>query len=110
MFLTWAADVRRNWAELEGTRGTLRVDDGTLVLLQSGPKRRVRRWPYPPALSEGSHHPDWFAGVASGFVAEVTDPTARGVNLAQASLCLTLLTLAQESSRRGGNPLPVTGQ
>lgn len=109
VFLTWAADVRRNWAELQGTQGTIRVDDGTLVLIQSSPKRRERRWPCPPALSEGSHHPDWFRGVASGFVAEVTDAAPRAVNLAEAGLCVTLVSLAQESSRRGGKPLPVTG-
>ena len=107
VFLTWASDVRRNWAELGGTHGTIRVEDGTLVLIQSRSQRRERRWPCPPPLSEGSHHPDWFGGVANGFVAEVTDATARGVNLAEASLCVTFLTLAQESSRRGGDSLPV---
>src|SRR5919109_1587008 len=56
VFLTWASDVRRIWAELEGTRGTIRVEDGTLVLVQSSPIRREQRWPCPPALSEGSHH------------------------------------------------------
>jgi predicted dehydrogenase len=109
VFLTWASDVRRIWAELEGTRGTIRVEDGTLVLFQSSPKRREQRWSCPPALSEGSHHPDWFAGVASGFVAEVRDATVRGVNLAEAALCVTLLSLAQESSQRGGRLLPVAG-
>jgi predicted dehydrogenase len=109
VFLTWASDVRRIWAELEGTRGTIRVEDGTLVLLQSSPKQREWRWPCPPALSEGSHHPGWFEGVASGFVAAVTDASARGTNLAQAELCLTLLSLAQESSRRGGHLLPIAG-
>lgn len=107
VFLTWAADVRRNWVALEGTQGTIRVEDATLALIQSGPPRRERRWLCPPALSVGSHHPDWFGGVASGFIAEVTGATTRGVNLAEASLCVRLLTLAQESSRRGGHPLPV---
>jgi predicted dehydrogenase len=107
VFLTWAADVRRNRAELQGTEGTLRVEDATLALIPSGPQRREQRWLCPPALSAGSHHPDWFDGVASGFIAEVTDATARGVNLAEASLCVRLLTLAQASSRRGGQALPV---
>ena len=109
VFLTWASDVRRIWVELEGTHGTIRVEDGTLVLVQSSPIRREQRWLCPPALSEGSHHPDWFEGVASGFVAEVRDATVRGVNLAEAALCVTLLSLAQESSRRGGHLLPVVG-
>ena len=105
--LTWAADARRNRAELEGTHGTIRVEDGALVLIQSRPVRCERRWPCPPALSEGSHHPDWFEGVTRGFVAEMTDASVRGANLAEASLCVALLTLARESSWRGGQPLPV---
>jgi predicted dehydrogenase len=107
VFLTWASDVRQIRAELEGTCGTIRVEDGTVVLIQSRPHRREQQWPCPPALSEGSHHPDWFGRVASGFIAEVKEVTARSVNLAEAALCVRLLTLAQESSRRGGHLLPV---
>ncbi len=107
VFLTWAADQRRNWIELEGTEGTIRVEDDVLVLSPSLPRRGARRWPYRPALSSGSYHREWFQGVASEFVQEVTGGAPRGANLEVASLCVLLQTLARESSRRNGDRLPV---
>ncbi len=107
IFLTWASDQRRNWIELEGARGSIRVDDDVLTLSRSAPRGVEQRWPYRPPLSNGSYHPDWFLGVAAEFVAEVTGPAERGANLAVASVCVALQTLARESSRRGGELLPV---
>ena len=107
VFLTWASDQRRNWIELEGTRGTLRVEDDVLVLSPSGDRQSEQRWLYRPALSNGSYHPDWFGGVASEFVAEVKGSTRKGANLAVASVCVALQTLARESNRRHGDLLPV---
>ncbi len=107
IFLTWASDERRNRVTIQGTSGLIRVDGDTLELFESDPRRPLRRWRFPQSLSEGSHHPDWFGGVASGFLSEVAEPTARGENLAEASLCVTLLALARESSGRGGEPLAV---
>ncbi|MGH9369087.1 MAG: hypothetical protein ACRD3M_15600, partial [Thermoanaerobaculia bacterium] len=60
-----------------------------------------------PSIAEGSHHPEWFQGVVKEFLREVGEPAARGRNLEEASLCSTLLALAQESGRRGGATLPV---
>jgi hypothetical protein len=68
------------------------------VVLQS--KSRERRWSCPPSLAEGSHHPDWFGGVASDFVA-----AARGAaksNHDEAVLCARLIDAAQRSSAAGG--------
>jgi len=107
VFLTWASDQRRNWIELEGTRGTIRVEDDVLVLNPSADRQGEQRWPYRPALSNGSYHPDWFHGVASEFVAEVTGSTRRGANLRVASVCVALQTLARESNRRNGDMLRV---
>jgi predicted dehydrogenase len=103
ILLTWAADERRNWAEVVGDGGTLTLADDTLVLTRDG---RTERWPCPPALSNGSVHPDWFAPVAGQFVAEVGG-AGDGANLAEASLCVVLESLARESSERGGRPLAV---
>ena len=61
ILLTWAADERRNWAQVRGSEGTLELQDDTLVLTRG---TRTERWPCPPALSKGSTHPDWFAAVA----------------------------------------------
>ncbi len=60
-----------------------------------------------PSIAEGSHHPEWFAGVIEEFLEEVERPGRRGRNLEEAELCATLLAVAQESSRRGGASLPV---
>jgi len=104
IFLTWAADKRLTWAELEGTKGTIRVEDGEVVL-SSPAAGSERRWTF-PALSAGSHHPEWFGGVVTEFLAAVRNTMSRG-NLPEASLCVTLLELAQESNRQGCVWLPI---
>jgi len=105
ILLTWAADERRNWARLDGADGSLELRDDTLVLTHD--TRTERQWPCPPALSNGSVHPDWFAPVAGEFVAEATGRGGDGANLAEASLCVLLESLARESSRCDGETLPV---
>ena len=99
ILLTWAADERRNWAEIVGTTGRLELRDGTLDLHGAG---ETRSWECPPALSEGSQHPEWFAAVADEFVDEVTGRTATGGNLAEATQCVMLESAARESDRHGG--------
>lgn len=108
ILLTWASDVRRNWAELTGTEGTIQLEDDTLVLKRSGRECLEQRWPCPPALSDGSHHPDWFHRVADHFLAAITGSMPRSANLAEASLCAVLETLARESSRRAGQVLSLS--
>ena len=107
VFLTWAADARQTGAELEGTRGSIRVEENTVVLNVAGTDRAEQRWTFPSSLSDGSHHPDWFGGVADGFVAGMRDETARRTNLSEASLCVAQLAMAQESNRQGGAWLPI---
>jgi predicted dehydrogenase len=106
VLLTWAADDRRNWAEVVGSEGTLRLEDDTLVLARAG-DGSDQRWLCPPGLSAGSHHAEWFHGVAREFIAAVTGAAAREGNLGEASLCAALEALARESSRRGQDILPV---
>ncbi|HYS16497.1 MAG TPA: Gfo/Idh/MocA family oxidoreductase [Candidatus Binatia bacterium] len=108
ILLTWAADVRRNWAEVSGTAGTLELRDDTLVLKGAGHGADLS-WPCPPALSDGSHHPDWFDAVASQFLAEATGASPRGANLAEAALCVALEHGARESSRQGGREMALSG-
>jgi predicted dehydrogenase len=103
VLLTWAADERRNWAALEGEAGRIELHDDTLVLWREG---RERRWPCAP-LSNGSHHPDWFRGVVDGFLAEVDGVGPAGATLAEAALCAAVEHVARESSRRGGEALPL---
>ena len=100
IYLTWAANERSNHIEVEGERGVIRVvGDSVLVRSASG----ERRWPCPPPLSEGSQHPDWFAGVAEDFCAAAAGGN-KG-NLDEALTCARLIDLAQRSSAAGGTRL-----
>lgn len=106
ILLTWAADERRNWARVTGTAGRIEIEDDTLVLSADGGERR---WPCPPALSNGSQHPDWFAAVTDEFVARVTGAAADGTNLAEATVCVAVEAAARESSQRGGEEVVLPG-
>ena len=101
ILLTWAADVRRNWAELTGDEGTLRLEDDILIMRRPGRPPHEQRWRHRPPLSEGGYHPDWFERVADHFLAAINGAAPRAENLAEASLCAMLESLARESSRQG---------
>jgi len=98
VFLTWAADERKNWARLAGTEGVIEVRDDTLVLERAGSEQR---WVFDAGLSDGSHHPDWFGAVAARFL-DAVQGADDGANLREARICLAIETAARESSRRGG--------
>jgi len=102
--LTWAADERRTRWQLVGTDGELLVDDDRLVL-RGEHTEDVR--PLSTALSAGSHHPEWFAGVIDSFRRELDDPAVRGANQAEAEQCLLLLSLAYASGAQGARTLDV---
>lgn len=102
ILLTWAADERRNRATVVGTHGAIRLDGNILELFRGGFPEPAMRREFPDSLSEGSHHPGWFEGVAAEFLAEIRDPSRRGRSLAEASVCLDLIGLARESSCREG--------
>ena len=106
ILLTWAADVRENWADVEGSRGRLELRDDTLVW-RDAEGGEAGQWRCPPRLSDGSHHPDWFRAVADEFVAEMTSGSPTRANLAEASLCVALESAARESSRHGGRLVTV---
>jgi predicted dehydrogenase len=103
--LTWAAEERRNHVEVDGTEGRIELRDDTLVLTGTG---GLRRWPGLPALSDGSHHPDWFHKVAERFLAAIAGDVPAEANLAEAAMCCEIEHLARESSRRGGVELPLS--
>jgi predicted dehydrogenase len=105
IFLTWAAEERANTIEIDGDQGEIRVVGDAVVLKSSN--AQDRRWSCPPSLSEGSHHPDWFGGVAEDFVSAAT---GRGKgNLEEAILCARLIDAAQRSSAVGGVQIPLHG-
>jgi predicted dehydrogenase len=97
IFLTWTAEERANRIEIEGARGRIHIEGADVVLKDAAGEHR---WNCPPALSEGSHHPDWFAGVVTDFLAAVAEG-GKG-NLDEALLCARMIDLAQRSSAAGG--------
>jgi hypothetical protein len=70
-------------------------------------KTKERSWFCPPALSEGSHHPDWFGGVAAEFLAAATGRA--NSNLSEAILCARLIDAARRSSAAGGVRVALAG-
>lgn len=96
VFLTWTADERANRIVIEGERGTISVVADAVIL--DGPEGR-QAWSCPPALSEGSHHPDRFSGVCSDFL----DAIGQGGegNIGEALMCARLIDRAQASDAAG---------
>jgi predicted dehydrogenase len=106
VFLTWASDVRENWAEVRGTHGTITLEDDRVVLKDAdGP---TREWRVAQPLSSGSQHPEWFGPVVDEFVRELTAARPTRANLEEASFCVAVESSARESSRLGGQPVAVT--
>ena len=66
IFLTWAAEKRLNEIEIEGEHGHIHLEGDTSFWLRARSGVSC-----PPALSEGSHHPDWFDGVVDDFLRAV---------------------------------------
>ncbi len=104
IFLTWAADERRNTARLTGTQGTIEIAERTLVVrvAERAPVETVFAQP----LSAGSYHPDWFAALLDDFREELYEPKLRGTNFREAETCCRLLELAYRSSAADGARLP----
>jgi predicted dehydrogenase len=102
--LTWAAAERRTCWRVVGDDGELLVDDDRLVL-RGQHSQHVEQ--LPTALSMGSHHPDWFAGVIDSFRTELDQPATRGANQTEAEWCLLLLSLAYASDAQGARTLDV---
>ena len=105
VLLTWASDQRRNLARITGTEGTIEILDDRLFLRGAGGEQH---WSFASGLSDGSQHPDWFHAVADQFVALATGESGDGGNLAEASLCVAVESVARESHRRGGQELPLS--
>ena len=104
VLLTWAADERRNWAEITGADGSIELADDTLVLRSGGFERR---WSFASGLSDGSQHPDWFHAVAAAFLGEIAGDAGESGNLDEAWTCAAVDSVARESNRRGGVEMPL---
>jgi predicted dehydrogenase len=100
--LTWAAPERRTEWRFVGADGQLVIDDDQ-VLMHSKSGQHSQR--LVTALSSGSHHPEWFAGVVDAFRQELDDPARRGTNQAEAEWCLLLLNRAYASGACDARPM-----
>jgi predicted dehydrogenase len=105
VFLTWAADERANRIAIEGPRGSISVS-GAAVVLETDEGSQA--FDCPPALSEGSHHPDRFGGVRDDFLAAIKDQGAD--NLDEAILCARLIDGAQASDAGNGSAVVIAGE
>jgi len=97
LHLTWRGVARSNWALFHGSRAALELRDDHILLREGAAERR---FDFPEKLSAGSAHPEWFADLLPGFLAEVRDPSARGGNLAEAGFVLDLIRRAYDGGRK----------
>ena len=88
IFLTWADSERANHAEIFGTKGVLRLDGGSLALFDVDGTRKVEEWSV-PSIADGSHHPDWFAGVVDGLLREGSESGATMASLVRGTMLRT---------------------
>jgi len=102
IYLTWSANERANHIEIEGDQGHISVASDEVIFRSDTGERR---WSCPPPLSQGSHHRDWFIGVAEDF--QHAAVSGRKGNLDEAVLCARLIDLVQRSSTAGGVRLPL---
>jgi predicted dehydrogenase len=102
IMLTWAASERRTRWQVVGTLGDVEVEDDCFVV--HSPSGDVRQT-LTSGLTASSHHPDWFSAVVDELSAEIDEPQRRGRSLAEAEMCLRLLTQAYASARRGAQQL-----
>jgi predicted dehydrogenase len=87
--LTWRGTVRRNAMTLCGDRGDVTIDDRMLHI-------NGRREVFDPALSAGSHHPDWFEAMLPEVVACFRDPARARLGLDEAASCLSIIREAYQ--------------
>jgi predicted dehydrogenase len=93
--LTWNGDLRRNTMRLTGDRGRIVVDDGTLrVETPTG----CDTTDFDRALSDGSHHEDWFAAMLPDVTAAFRDRQAAGRLFDEAAECLRVIHLAYRTA------------
>jgi predicted dehydrogenase len=91
--LTWNGETRNNFVRLTGSRGEIVVADDTLHLRSA----RVMSTTFPTALSNGSHHPDWFAAMLPDVVSWFRNPTLARPAFDEAAACLSIIHQAYGS-------------
>jgi len=90
IFLTWRAETRLNTVRLIGEKGEIAIDGSTLRV---GAESRD----FPEALSDGSHHADWFAAMLPDVMADFREPARASRSLAEVQTCLSVIRRAYRS-------------
>ena len=98
LFFTWAGDDRSNRVRIQGEKGSILVDDDTIMLEAPQGSREIQ---FPEALSQGSHHPEWYGEVIENFVSEIRDPERAARNFIEAGWCQAMMETCGVSSTEG---------
>lgn len=98
LFFTWSGDERKNTVTIEGEKGSLVVDDDMIIVDNHEGRQEIM---FDQALSQGSHHPDWYGAVMADFAAEITDADQAGRNFIEAGWCQHMMEMCTLSSSEG---------
>ena len=105
VYLSWRSPVRRNFVLAHGSLGLIEVRDDDIRLESKDKPLNVVHTG--EKLSAGSAHPAWMRLLLEDFLRELSDPSERGKNLAEAGLCRKLITGARQSHDLGGKAIPI---
>ena len=88
--LTWNGSARSNVIRLVGERGDIVIGDDTLHVGGSVTGAVT----FAPALSAGSHHPDWFSAMLPDVLASFRNPALARPVFEEAAECLSIIQRA----------------
>ncbi len=98
LFFTWAGKRRENVVKIRGELGSLICPDRSIQVENGSGSCSVK---FEEALSEGSHHPDWYSGVLEEFLREVREESFAGRNFKEAASCLNILEHCKKAHKQG---------
>lgn len=105
VYLSWRSPVRKNSGMVHAAGGLIEIRDDDVIF--EAPGRPVETIRTGEKLSAGSAHPAWMTLLLPEFFEEVSVPAKRGANLAEAGVCVKLLTAAYRSHSSGGETVSV---
>jgi predicted dehydrogenase len=98
--LTWQGPRRRNRVLLNGTTGSIEIDDD-LYMVKNGSREDRRRT---ASLSDDSYHPDWFPPVLTEFERALANREAAARGLEEAGACVCLADRVYAAARSASAP------
>ncbi len=101
--LSWRGPFRKNFVFVRAANAVMELRDSDIIVeKESGPPEVFLTG---EKLSDGSAHPKWMAAILDDFAREVENPDKRGINLAEAGICVQLITGAYKSFKNGGKTI-----